>query len=108
MILSGLDEAGLGPPLGPFCAALAEFQIQPPPADNPDLYEILSGIVPRNAAGDGHWPVGDSKILYSPSKGLEVLESSLIAFLSVSGVPVSNLLFGADLQTLPARRCGIP
>ncbi len=91
MILSGLDEAGLGPPLGPFCAALAEFQIQSPPADNPDLYEILSGIVPRNADGDGHWPVGDSKILYSPAKGLEVLESSLIAFLSVSGVrfPIS-------------------
>ena len=91
MILSGLDEAALGPTLGPFCATLVEFEIDASGAEDPDLYEVLSDVVSRDDDGSGRFPVGDSKVLYSPSKGLGVLESSVTAFLSAAGLsfPVS-------------------
>jgi len=74
MHLAGIDEAGLGPVLGPYCAGLTGFSS---PGEN--LYEILEGVIAKEP-GQGLPAVGDSKKLYSPAKGVGELERTVLAF----------------------------
>ncbi|MDC7222276.1 MAG: hypothetical protein PQJ60_00975 [Spirochaetales bacterium] len=74
MIKAGIDEAGLGPLLGPYCAGMTVFS-----SPEEDLYALLSrGISPEPAKGKV--AVGDSKKLYTPAKGLGELEKSVLTF----------------------------
>ncbi|MBN2628258.1 MAG: hypothetical protein JXA95_16460, partial [Spirochaetales bacterium] len=77
MNLAGIDEAGLGPVLGPYCAGMASF-ISP----SEDLYSLLEGVVARKP-GEGLPAVGDSKKLYTPAKGIGELEKTVLAFYSL-------------------------
>ncbi len=84
---SGLDEAALGPTLGPFCACLTTFSIpnQVSPAAVPELYALLSASISQKKNIPGRIAVADSKVLYSPSTGIKTLETGVTAFLEAAG-----------------------
>jgi hypothetical protein len=77
MVYSGIDEAGLGPLLGPYCVGLTSFESGELHEKN--LYAILQGIIGR-VPGDPAPIVCDSKKLYTPQKGLGALENSVLSF----------------------------
>jgi ribonuclease HII len=78
LILSGLDEAGLGPLLGPYCAALISLRYNGTVKDPRKLcYSVL-----REQPEPGKLAVGDSKQIYSPGKILE-LEQTVLTFFSL-------------------------
>ncbi len=68
---SGIDEAGLGPILGPYCAACVTIQYQRPPT----LWPRSFPPVPQ----ENLLTVGDSKKIYSPGK-IQPLERTVLAF----------------------------
>ncbi len=67
-IYSGIDEAGLGPILGPFCASVTTFSAPGP------LKEILKDQQKKLLYVD------DSKKVYQGKKGLEKLELNVLSF----------------------------
>jgi len=91
MLYSGLDEAALGPTLGPFCACLTTFSIPGQNTPEPELYEIFSEIISPGKKIPGKLAVADSKILYSRSTGIRTLEKGVLTFLEAAGLslPVS-------------------
>jgi ribonuclease HII len=108
MILAGIDEAGLGPVLGPLTASAAMFRYAPTSEtanDTPDLWSVLHGCVSRDlrrAKKTGVIAVGDSKKLYSRKKanGLAPLERGVLTMLLCaaerqvkSGIPESFFAF---------------
>jgi hypothetical protein len=78
----GIDEAGYAPRLGPLVVTAVSF-MRP---EGADLYEVLDEAVRRSGrsrkarGGRRRLHVGDSKKVYSPSRGLAELERSVLAF----------------------------
>ena len=75
-ILAGLDEAGLGPKLGPLVVALAVFR--GPTAALARLPALLEPVVGPEARAPV--PVGDSKRLFGSGRKLTTLERGVLAF----------------------------
>ncbi|HHN46174.1 MAG TPA: hypothetical protein ENN09_01920 [Planctomycetes bacterium] len=98
MIVAGMDEAGYGPKLGPFVAAAAAFCV---PAEQDGVRaDADAGIgAVRALLDDFPVRVADSKRLYSPKKGLAVLEKSALALLGAAGVKMP-LTRGLLVETL--------
>ncbi len=92
MIFYGLDEAALGPFLGPFCSALTCFRTQ---GDFSlcDLYEELSDSVsPEKGVKDRLW-IHDSKKLYNRPvwqsvRNIAQLENGVLSFLAASDMKI--------------------
>ena len=61
MIIAGLDEAALGPSLGPFCACVTRFRINTDNEAPVPLGRILAPAVTDKAGDHSRIPVGDSK-----------------------------------------------
>lgn len=80
--LVGMDEAGYGPNLGPLVVSATAWSL-PEDAVSDDLYRVLHDIVAPGPMGDGRLALADSKALYSPSRGLGLLEQGLLAALSL-------------------------
>lgn len=78
---TGIDEAALGPVLGPYCCAAASFDI----SDEIELFDQFQAF--------GALQIGDSKKLFTQGKSLAGLELTVLAFLrqTVDGLP-ENLL----------------
>jgi len=80
MWLTGIDEAGYGPTLGPLVVTAVTLEV---PDDTPasDLWSTLSAAVgkPGESCGD-RLLVGDSKQIYTRSRGLGNLELTCLAF----------------------------
>ena len=88
----GIDEAGYSPLLGPLVVSAAIFIHDDPIADwwralgipkarRGGLSDPLDRTCPPSPILP---PVDDSKKIYTPSEGLETLETSVLAFLTVS------------------------
>jgi len=91
-IYAGIDESGYGPLLGPLVIARSVFRIDsmeagaPPPC----LWSMLPQLLSRRVrAGGGEpgtrIPVNDSKLLYSPARGLRHLERGVLSLLPIAG-----------------------
>jgi hypothetical protein len=93
---SGLDEAALGPRLGPFCAGLATFISIRENRDDcerselTELYDLFQSFVSpsRDRSEPRRIAVGDSKKIYTAASGISLLEEGVITFLSASGIQV--------------------
>jgi hypothetical protein len=88
IVLGGVDEAGLGPLLGPLCVAGAAFAFEDEaslaadPFEPFDLWAALGGAVSREPADDRHaLVVGDSKVVHARNpRGERRLEATVLAF----------------------------
>jgi ribonuclease HII len=82
MWLIGIDEAGYGPNLGPFVMTSVACRV-PQRLATADLWSVLADGVRRpNEPDDGRPMVGDSKLVYSPARGMSGLEMGVRAALS--------------------------
>lgn len=79
----GIDEAGYGPNLGPLVMSAAACRV-PAELVGADLWRVLAKAVRApDEDDDGRLPVGDSKLVYSSSRGLGDLETSVLAVLAL-------------------------
>ena len=79
----GIDEAGYGPNLGPLVMTAVACRV-PDDAVNVDLWRLLrQGVRRHGQRDDGRPLVADSKLVYSPSRGLAQLEKTVLAALDV-------------------------
>jgi ribonuclease HII len=77
----GIDEAGYGPNLGPFVMTSVACHVSDEIAQH-DLWHVLRRAVRRQpSVSDGRLFIEDSKIVYSTTRGLHDLETSVLAVL---------------------------
>jgi len=87
--LIGTDEAGYAPNLGPLVITCTVWRIAKVPPDL-DLYRRLQAVVCPEGDGGAGGPllVADSKVVYSPARGLRLLERGVLAMVGlVDDVP---------------------
>lgn len=78
-LLIGMDEAGYGPNLGPLVVTAVAWDV-PGDVFKVDLWQEFAGIVAPEAASDGgHLQIADSKVVYTPARGLHALEAGVLA-----------------------------
>ena len=77
----GIDEAGLGPNLGPFVVVATVWQIDGT-ATTCDLCATFPELFTADPTdGTDRLPLVDSKALYQPATGLEQLEQTVLGIL---------------------------
>ncbi len=79
-VIAGIDEAGLGPLLGPMTVGWSAFRV---PRGEVNLWDVLSEVVTDSPRQDsGHLVVADSKRVFSRNpRGARRLELTVLAFL---------------------------
>ena len=89
MIYSGIDEAGLGPILGPFCATRVTMESQ-------STIEPITNKVQKKL-----FNVTDSKIVYRGRNGFKKLELNVLSFFYLLNrtIPKNSLEFMPTLKT---------
>jgi hypothetical protein len=87
----GLDEAGYGPNLGPLVVSCTRWKL-PSAAANYDFYAALGDVVSAESDCKGtRLHIADSKVVYSPARGIGSLETSALAILAQLDRPVRTL-----------------
>jgi ribonuclease HII len=97
MVLVGIDEAGLGPILGPLVVSAACFTV---PADGlkADFWQLLSDSVSANKKHlAGRLLICDSKKAYTPSTGIAFLEKTVLSCLHILGKAPTTIIELIDM-----------
>lgn len=83
--LIGMDEAGLGPNLGPFVVAVTVWDVPGPPATF-DFWGTFDQVL-TNAPGpqEKRLHVADSKQVFQPKRGFAALERGVLSALKMLG-----------------------
>jgi ribonuclease HII len=82
-LLVGMDEAGYGPNFGPLVVSAVAWEVPGDPRTI-DLWREFAAVAAQAVPKDGsHLQVADSKAVYSPARGLEQLERSVLSSLYV-------------------------
>ncbi len=90
-LVAGIDEAGLGPVLGPLVVAATAFEA-PDEAVDTNMWRLLAGTVSRKPSRKRRQlPIADSKKLYNPAAGVEHLERAVLAMLACDRHAPRNL-----------------
>lgn len=90
-LLIGMDEAGYGPNLGPLVITATVWEVDGNPTQC-DPWNLLSDVVTQSAADvPAKIHIADSKVVHQSSRGLDVLERSVLPLLGLVDVPVRNL-----------------
>jgi len=86
----GMDEAGYGPNLGPLVISATAWEV----AERPqacDLWELLREAVTQHPAPDDRrLHVADSKLVFSPARGLAALETTVLCLLRWAGYDMGS------------------
>jgi ribonuclease HII len=107
MWLVGIDEAGYGPNLGPLVMTAVAWCV-PDGNGEVDLWKVLRGAVRRHdEPDDGRLVIADSKLVYSPARGLDLLERTALAALQTSFRSNHGLLLDLNLKSLLGLLCPI-
>ena len=81
----GMDEAGYGPNLGPLVVTATVWEVP----DQPDVFDFWAtlhpSVTPSPPSTHSQLQVADSKVVYSPARGLANLEASVLAALRLMG-----------------------
>ncbi|HEX4129460.1 MAG TPA: hypothetical protein VHZ24_05410 [Pirellulales bacterium] len=91
--LIGTDEAGYGPNLGPLVISATVWRVRDDAGS--DLYKLLRRVItakppPRQGSRGRRLALADSKALYSPDRGLGLLERGVLTMLAVAGSPATT------------------
>lgn len=104
-LLAGVDEAGLGPILGPLVVAGAAMA---GPKDR-DPWDLLDRRVTKDRFKKGHLRVADSKKVHAGKHALARLEDTVLSFWGAhrGALPVdlAELLQGCGVDVAPLGRC---
>ncbi len=86
----GMDEAGYGPNLGPLVITATAWDVPGDPQVC-DVWGLLEEVVSQRPAATGqHLHVADSKQVFSPSKGVKTLETSVLCLLRLADIEASS------------------
>ncbi len=106
-IVLGMDEAGYGPNLGPLVVTATAWDV-PGESTAFDFWTALGDVVSREPTVLAtRFHVADSKQVYSPSRGLASLETSVLALLDSAGRSPGTFRELWDLLRPPADDCGL-
>ncbi len=90
-IIAGIDEAGLGPILGPLVVSASVFRVPDKAADK-CFWSMLAGAVVRKGFRKSPaLPVADSKAMHVRSAGLVHIERGVLGMLAQIGPPPGSL-----------------
>lgn len=103
---AGIDEAGYGPLLGPLVVASASVSGR---TAEEDFWKRFKAA---RSGSRGSFVIGDSKKIYSPGRGIQKLETSVLAFITAgaNGIPrtLEELLGMTAVSSRPSGRGGPP
>jgi hypothetical protein len=89
-LLIGMDEAGLGPNLGPFVVAATVWDVPGPPNDF-DFWTAFDTVLTRTPTScDPRLHIADSKQVFQPHRGIAPLERGVTSALRLCGVEAST------------------
>jgi len=89
-LLIGMDEAGLGPNLGPFVVAATVWEV-PSPASGFDFWTAFEQVLTRSPSScDPRLHVADSKQVFQSGRGIGSLERGIWSALRLCGVEAAT------------------